>query len=100
LKALEDENRRLKRMVADQAADGRPFRLWAVVDSFNGKFRDECLNLHHFADIPHAQRITSAWHADYHTERPHHSLGQRTPAEFAALFTPEEPYSSLLTLRS
>ena len=70
------------------------------IESFNGKFRDECLNQHHFESIPHAQQITSAWHAEYHTERPHQSLGQRTPAEFAALFTPEEGHSSLMTLRS
>jgi len=69
------------------------------IESFNGKLRDECLNLHHFLTLAEAQDRIETWRQEYHTERPHQGLGQRTPAEYAALFTPEEGSSSLTTLR-
>ena len=53
------------------------------VESFNGKFRDECLNEHWFADIPHARRIIEAWRRDYNEVRPHSALGNLPPREFA-----------------
>jgi hypothetical protein len=56
----------------------------AFVESFNGKFRDECLNEHWFRRIAEAQRIIEAWRIDYNTVRPHRSLGQLTPAAYAA----------------
>jgi len=58
------------------------------IESFNGKLRDECLNLHHFASLAEAQAIIEAWRAEYHTDRPHRGLGQLTPAEYAASLTP------------
>lgn len=70
------------------------------IESFNGKFRDECLNPNHFWTLTEAQQHVEQWRMEYNTERPHQGLGHRTPAEFAALFTPEEGYSSTLTLRS
>lgn len=70
------------------------------IESFNGKLRDECLNQHHFASLAEAQQRIEAWRQEYHTERPHRGLGQRTPAEYAALFTPEEGLSSTGILRS
>jgi putative transposase len=69
------------------------------IESFNGKLRDECLNQHHFATLADAQQCIEAWRQEYHTERPHRGLGQRTPAEYAALFTPEEGHSSDAILR-
>lgn len=68
---------------------GRPVEN-CFIESFNGKLRDECLNQHHFASLTEAQTIIEAWRHEYHTERPHRGLGQRTPAEYAALFTPQE----------
>jgi len=56
----------------------------AFIESFNGKFRDECLNQNWFASLDEARRIIEAWRVDYNTVRPHSSLGYRTPAEFAA----------------
>jgi len=56
----------------------------AYVESFNGKFRDECLNEHWFISIAEAQTVIEAWRVDYNTVRPHHSLGQQTPAAYAA----------------
>jgi putative transposase len=56
----------------------------AFIESFNGKFRDECLNQNWFVSLEDARRIIETWRVDYNTVRPHRSLGYRTPAEFAA----------------
>jgi len=56
----------------------------AYVESFNGKFRDECLNEHWFRTLAEAREIVAAWRADYNQQRPHSALEYRTPAEFAA----------------
>ena len=56
----------------------------AYVESFNGKFRDECLNEHWFVSVAEAKAMIEAWRVDYNTVRPHHSLGQQTPAAYAA----------------
>jgi putative transposase len=56
----------------------------AYIESFNGKFRDECLNEHWFISLAHARSIIEAWRIEYNIERPHSSLGNRTPHEFAA----------------
>ena len=69
------------------------------IESFNGKLRDECLNQHHFVSLAEAQQRIETWRQEYHTERPHRGLGQRTPAEYAASFTPEEGHSSDASLR-
>ena len=53
------------------------------IESFNGKFRDECLNEHWFLSLAHARNIIEAWRIEYNTDRPHSSLGNRTPEEFA-----------------
>ena len=68
---------------------GRPVEN-CFIESFNGKLRDECLNQHHFTSLGEAQAIIEQWRREYNTERPHRGLGQRTPAEYAALFTPQE----------
>jgi putative transposase len=56
----------------------------ALIESFNGKFRDECLNQNWFVDLRHAREVIEAWRVDYNTVRPHSSLGYQTPEEFAA----------------
>lgn len=56
----------------------------AYVESFNGRFRDECLNTHWFTSLAHAREVIETWRHDYNNVRPHSSLGDRTPAEFAA----------------
>ncbi len=53
------------------------------VESFNGKFRDECLDLHWFRDLDEAQVIIEDWRVKYNCERRHSSLGRLTPEEFA-----------------
>jgi putative transposase len=56
----------------------------AYVESFNGKFRDECLNEHWFVSLADAKAVIEAWRVDYNTVRPHTALGQQTPAAYAA----------------
>src|SRR5947199_10109719 len=54
------------------------------VESFNGKFRDECLNTHWFTTMRQARNIIENWRADYNESRPRHSvLAYATPREFA-----------------
>jgi putative transposase len=55
----------------------------AYVESFNGKFRDECRNEHWFVTMAHARRAIEAWRIEYNSERPHSSLADLTPEEFA-----------------
>jgi putative transposase len=64
-------------------APGKPAQN-AYVESFNGKFRDECLNEHWFADLEEAREKIETWRQDYNQRRPHSALGYRTPEEFAA----------------
>jgi putative transposase len=56
----------------------------AKVESFNGRLRDECLNVNWFANLWDARRKIGAWRREYNTERPHSSLGYLTPLEFHA----------------
>jgi putative transposase len=56
----------------------------AYIESFNGRFREECLNLHWFTSLAEAQRIIENWRIDYNRGRPHSSLKYQTPEEFAA----------------
>jgi putative transposase len=55
----------------------------AFVESFNGTFRNECLNEHWFLTLADAQQIIAEWRIDYETERPHSQLRDLTPREFA-----------------
>lgn len=80
--------------VADQWADeqgvelhfiepGKPTQN-APIESFNGKFRDECLNENWFMSLEEARMKIEAWRKDYNQVRPHSALGYQTPEEFAA----------------
>jgi putative transposase len=53
------------------------------IESFNGKFREECLNQNLFYNLEDARIKIEAWRIDYNENRPHRSLNQLTPAEFA-----------------
>jgi putative transposase len=55
----------------------------AFIESFNGRLRDECLNVNQFTSIEDARAKIEAWRIDYNHHRPHGSLGHRTPVEFA-----------------
>lgn len=53
------------------------------IESFNGKFRDECLNMEIFRNGREAQMVVENYRKEYNEVRPHSSLGYLTPAEFA-----------------
>ena len=72
----------------------------AYIESFNGRFRDECLNEHWFLTIAHARRIIEAWRIEYNTERTHSSLGDVTPQEYAAQTVANRKQSVSLTADS
>lgn len=61
---------------------GRPQQN-GYVESFNGKLRDECLNVNWFENLWDARQKIAAWQREYNEERPHSSLGYQTPAAFA-----------------
>jgi len=62
---------------------GRPMEN-AFVESFQGKLRDECLNLQWFQTLADARDKIERWRIEYNTERPHSSLNYLTPYEYAA----------------
>jgi putative transposase len=62
----------------------------AFVESFNGHFRQECLDQHWFASLEEARQIIEAWRIEYNTERPHQALKYGTPADFVAAWEPPE----------
>jgi transposase InsO family protein len=55
----------------------------AYIESFNGRFRDECLNEHWFVSLDHARTVIEAWRREYNEERPKKALGGLTPAAYA-----------------
>jgi putative transposase len=64
-------------------APGKPTEN-AFIESFNGKFRDECLNENWFLTLQEAREKIEMWRRDYNQVRPHSALGYQTPEEFAA----------------
>jgi putative transposase len=55
----------------------------AYIESFNGRFRDECLNENWFMNLHHARVLIEAWRREYNEERPKKALGGLTPAAYA-----------------
>ena len=80
LRALEDRAYR-RGVRLDFIRPGKPVEN-AFIESFNGRLRDECLNVHQFASLAEAQAIIEVWRCDYKQRRPHSSLGHLTPNEF------------------
>ena len=73
---------------------GKPWQN-GVAESFNGKFRDECLSLEWFRSRAEAKVIIESWRQHYNEVRPHSSLGYLTPNEFAAQSTnAASPYAT------
>ena len=69
-------------LLLDFIEPGKPIQN-AYIESFNGKFRDECLNQHWFGSLAEARAIIEAWRQDYNQQRPHSALGYATPQEVA-----------------
>tara|TARA_Y100000310_G_C20194212_1_gene583894 strand:+ start:111 stop:578 length:468 start_codon:yes stop_codon:yes gene_type:complete len=55
----------------------------AMIESFNARVRQECLNENWFLSLEDAQEKVEAWRRHYNSERPHSALGQLAPEEFA-----------------
>jgi putative transposase len=81
-RALEDWAYR-RGVALDFIHPGKPVQN-AHIESFNGRLRDECLNVHQFVSLADARRKIEAWRLDYNQHRPHGSLGHLTPREFVA----------------
>jgi putative transposase len=62
----------------------------AYIESFNGKFREECLNDNVFVSLHSARIIIENWRQDYNAVRPHRSLSKMTPEEFASRFKEQQ----------
>ena len=62
-------------------APGKPMQN-GLVESFNGRMREECLNEHLFPSLRHACSMIAAWRKDYNQVRPHSSLDGLTPIEY------------------
>ena len=60
----------------------------AHIESFNGRFRDECLTLHWVGSLAHARPLIHAWKEDYNTQRPHSALQHQAPAGYAQSLAP------------
>ena len=72
------------RVHLDFIRPGRPVEN-GYIESFNGRLRDECLNVEVFFTLADARRKLALWRHDYNHHRPHSALADRTPAEFAAI---------------
>ena len=79
-RALEDWAYR-RGVALDFIRPGKPVEN-AYIESFNGRLRDECLNVHQFVSMADACAKIEAWRIDYNQHRPHTSLGHLTPNEF------------------
>lgn len=62
----------------------------AYIESFNARLRDECLNGNWFDTLKKAKEEIEKWRIDYNENRPHSSLGYKTPNEFAGQQTEKE----------
>jgi putative transposase len=70
-----------RKIVLVHIQPGRPMQN-GHVESFHGRLRDECLNANWFRTLNDVRTTLSAWREEYNCERPHSSLGYRTPVEF------------------
>ena len=55
-------------------------------ESFNGRLRDECLNVERFSNLAEAKVVVESWRKHYNAERPHSSLAYKTPLEFRSQY--------------
>lgn len=68
----------------------------AYIESFNGKFRDECLNQEWFLDLPDARGTIEDWRSDYNWSRPHSALNNLPPAVWAQQEKLKEEFTLLM----
>ena len=66
------------------------------IESFNGKLRDECLNVNLFFSLNEAHNTLEQWRKNYNEIRPHSSLGGMPPSEYAKALTEKAEHSTLI----
>jgi len=71
-----------------------------LIESFNGRLRDEFLNTHEFVTMQDVRKRLKTWKDDYNAERPHGSLGHSTPSEFAKTRSGQPSKAARLQLRT
>lgn len=107
--AIAERGARPRSLTLDNGSEfaGRAMELWAqesgvqlcfirpgrpvengFIESFNGRLRDECLNVEWFASLSDARQKLALWREHYNHQRPHSALDDRTPAAFASLHRP------------
>ena len=79
-------------VVLDFSRPGKPTDN-AFIESFNSRFRQECLNEHWFLSLEDAKEKIEAWRGHYNEQRPHSSLGYQTPADYLSGALPPNPRS-------
>ena len=84
-----------RRVRLHHIAPGKPTQN-AYIESFNGRFRDECLNENEFLTLEEAREIIEDWRLDYNARRPHAALGGLTPDEFCRNLKPPTSYLSVV----
>lgn len=79
-----------RKVALDFSRPGKPTDN-AFIESFNGSFRDECLNANWFLSLDDARRKIETWRRDYNEFRPHSALGHKTPKEFMLAAMEKQP---------
>jgi putative transposase len=79
-------------------APGKPIQN-AYIESFNARLREECFNEHLFLSLDDARTKIEHWRIAYNRERPHSTLGNLTPDEFAATAKPQGNSAAARTAR-
>ena len=82
-------------VVLDFSRPGKPTDN-AFIESFNSRFRQECLNEHWFLSLEDAKEKIEAWRSHYNEQRPHSSLGYQSPLEYLSGALPPNPWSLTL----
>ncbi|MBR7953385.1 transposase [Burkholderia cenocepacia] len=67
----------------------------AYIESFNGRFCDECLSEHWVVSMRHAKRLVGEWRIEYNTQRPHSSLGYLTLVQFVRAHAAKQQFLTL-----
>lgn len=114
--AIAERGARPRSLTLDNGSEftGRAMELWAIesgvqlcfirpgrpvengfIESFNGRLRDECLNVEWFVSFADARQKLALWRHHYNQQRPHSALDDRTPAAFADLHRIRAPRSAL-----
>lgn len=83
------------KVILDYSRPGKPTDN-PFIESFNGSFRDECLNTHWFLSLDDAYEKINAWVGEYNNFRPHSSLGEMTPEEFIESYQVKTPEQEVL----